>query len=241
MAGLALISTACKGLSIGSAVGVIGVVMALKLLIGSFEDISELDTAKMKESVDTFVTVFGMFALLMASSHLAGKNALKGGGAILMMSAALLVIIQAFKMMSKIDPLDMDRSLEAVTKLLIVFAAIVTLSNFAGQNAAKAGVMLLTMSGAILILTGVIALLSMIEPDGLERGLAAVIALEVVFAAIIALTRFMKSTKGSNKALITLTVTVTLLAAAIAALSMLDPSRLATASLRSRQHSYSSL
>lgn len=230
MAGLALISTACKGLSIGSAVGVIGVVMALKLLIGSFEDISELDTAKMKESVDTFVTVFGMFALLMASSHLAGKNALKGGGAILMMSAALLVIIQAFKMMSKIDPLDMDRSLEAVTKLLIVFAAIVTLSNFAGQNAAKAGVMLLTMSGAILILTGVIALLSMIEPDGLERGLAAVIALEVVFAAIVALTRFMKSTKGSNKALITLTVTVTLLAAAIAALSMLDPSRLATAS-----------
>lgn len=229
MGGLALISTACKSLSFGSAVGVVGVVLALKLLIGSFEDISELDAGKMQENIEAFVAIFGMFALLMASSHLAGKNATKAGTAILLMSASLIIIIQAFKMMANIDPLDLDRASEAVTKMLVVFAAIVALSNFAGKNAAKAGVMLLAMSGAILILTGVIALMSLLDPDGLARGLAAVIALEAVFGAIIALTRLMKSTKGSNKALITMTVTVTLLAAAIAALSFLDPNGVATA------------
>lgn len=74
----------------------------------------------------------------------------------------------------------------------LMFAALIAVSNFAGENAAKAGAMLLMMSGALVVLTGVLFVLSKIEPDGLGRALAAVALLELLFTGLIAVTKYAK-------------------------------------------------
>ena len=45
----------------GSAVGILAMVVALKLFVGVFDDIINLDAAKIKNSIDTLITIFGAF------------------------------------------------------------------------------------------------------------------------------------------------------------------------------------
>ena len=58
---------------------------------------------KIKNSMDTLITIFGAFAALMISSKFAGANAAKGGIGILAISAALLLLTGTIKILAKID------------------------------------------------------------------------------------------------------------------------------------------
>ena len=225
--GLILMSKAASGLSAGSAIGIIAISLALKMLIGSFESIASLDTNQVYNNIDAFIAIFGMFAVLMVSSHLAGANATKAGLGILAMSAALLLIVPALKGIASIDPVELELASETIYKMLLVFGAVTALSKFSGENATKAGAMALMMSGAILILSGAMVVLAQLDPAGLDQALDAIVTLELVFGALIALT---KLADGAKAPLITLTVVVGLLATAVGVLSLIEPERLATAS-----------
>ena len=226
MAGLAVVSLACKGLSFGSAASVLAIVAALKILIGTIDDIANIDTNNIKNNLGSFIAIFGMFSVLMAASHLAGANAAKAGVAILAMSASLLIIIGVIKLISGMDSSGLSKGLTAVSLLMTVFAAVIAASNFAGEHAAQAGVMLLLMSVSIGILAGVMVLLSHLEPEGMYRAIAAITALELVFGAIIAVTALAKDCKST---ITMIAVTIGVLAVALGGLSMINPENLAAA------------
>lgn len=209
-----------------SAATILATVISLKILIGAFEDIANLDTEGMRTNIEAFISIFAAFAVLMASSRLAGKNAAKAGVGILAMSAALILVVQSFKMIADIDPSELDRASETVSKLLLVFGAVVALSKFAGANAAKAGVMLLAMSASLLIVTAVIAVLTHLDPEGMDNAVKAIAKLELVFGMLIAVSKL----AGANVSTITmLSVSVGVLAAAIGILSLVDPGNLTNA------------
>lgn len=224
--GIALLATACRSIRAGSAVSILALAVSMKVMVGCFQDIAKLDPHAAQKSLGTFVTIFGMFAALIAASHLAGEHAAKAGASVMMMSAALILIVSAIKMMAELDQGDLDRGTAVIAKLLLVFAAVTMASNFAGKYAAKAGAMLLMMSGAILILSGIMVVLSHMDPSGLDRALAAVTQLLVVFGALVGVTAFAKDASQIKATLITLTVAVATLTAAVAGLSLLDPERL---------------
>ena len=227
---LGLLMAAASKLKVGgfSALTILGAVVGLKLLVGSLEDITKLDASAITSNLGAFVTIFGTFATLMAASRLAGANAAKAGVGILAMSAALILIVQAIKMLADVDTGDISNAQRAVTQILVVFGLIVALSNFAGQHAIKAGVMLAIMSMAMMALVGVMALMTQLDPAGLDRALEAVIKLELVFGALIAVSKLASS---AEKTMISLTVAVGILAAALAGLSFIDPSRLQNATI----------
>ncbi len=227
VAGLTAVARACGNLRMGSAAGILAISVSLGILVGVFRKVAAMDMSKVQGSLGAFVTIIGTFAGIMAASHLAGANAAKAGVGILAMSAALLLIVPAIKGLAKISPLDMERASDAISKLLLVFAAVTAASYFAGANAAKAGAMLLMMSGALVILSGVMVLLSHLEPDGLDQALTAIIKLEAVFGALIVATHWAGDVKGT---LTLLAVSVGLLAAAIGALSLIDQGNLRSAS-----------
>jgi tape measure domain-containing protein len=224
--GLAVVSRACKGVKAGAALTVVAIAISLKMLVGVFEDIGKLDLTKMKENMGAFIAIFGTFGILMVLSKFAGANAAKAGIGILAMSAALLLIVQAFKMINGLSDDEINRSMGVITSILIVFGAIVALSKFAGEHAIKAGVMLLLMSVAIVILAGVIVALSHVKPEGLNRALGAVLMLGVMFGALIAVTNIAKNVKGT---LVLLAITIGILAIALGTLSMIEPDKLAGA------------
>lgn len=223
---LALVAAACKNVKFGAAATILAIVVSLKILVGCFKEIAKIDIGKAKSRMGTFAAIFGMFGALMVASKFSGENASKAGSAIMKMSASLLLITAAFKMMAGIDPLDLDRATETVTKLLLVFSAVTAVSHFAGKNASKAGSMLLLMSGAILILSTTMVVLAHLDPSGLGRALGAITTLLLVFSAMVGITYFAKDSSKIQGTLIALAVAVSAMVAAVAALSMLDPERL---------------
>lgn len=233
VAALALVSAACRNVNLGAAVTLVAIVVSLKLLAGCLDDLALVDMAKARSNMSAFIAVFGMFAVLMAASKFAGEHASKAGSAIFKMSAGLLLIAAAIKMLDGIDPLTLERTADVIAKLMLVFGAVTALSHFAGKNAAKAGTMLLAMSGALLILSTAMVVLANLDASGLQQALEAVVALELVFGALIGITYFAKYAKDVTKTLTVLTVALAAMVAAVAGLSMMNPEQLqnATAAL----------
>lgn len=226
MGGLVILSVACKSIKMSSAVGILAMVVALKLFISVFNDIAKLDVAKIKNSMDSLVIIFASFAGLMVASKFAGANAAKAGVGILAMSAALLLIAGTIKILATVDNGDLKKATDTIGKVMLIFAAVVVASNFAGTNAVKAGAMLALMSGALLILSGAILILSHIKPDGLDQALKAIVTLEVMFAGLIAVSYLAKDCKST---LVIISTTIGLLAVALGTLSMINSENLKAA------------
>ena len=223
IASLGLIAKACGSISLGSAVGIIAIAIGLKLLVGVIEDIGNIDAGKLTGNIEALVAVFASFAVLMVASRFAGANALKAGVGIVAISAAMLLIVKAMGEMGKLDGATVSKATDAISQLLIVFGAIVGLSYFAGQNAVKAGVMLLLISGAMIILAGVIHLIKGIPAVDLAKAVGAIAALEILFGGLIFVSKYGEISKGTTALLIELTVIIGLMALIIVGLSKLDP------------------
>ena len=202
--------------------------IALIVMVGVIKLAAGLDGDEILKGIAVIGLVELLFAGIIYVSKFAGANASKAGTMMLLMSGALLIMVQVIKQVGELDDATIERGIKVIAKIEILFAAIIAVSKFAGENAVKAGTMLLLMSGAMIILTGVLFVLSKIDPDGLKRALGAVTVLGLIFMGLIAITKLMPTGKdvALTGPLIALTVAVTLMAAAIVALSLLDPSDL---------------
>ena len=228
VAGLALIAVVSSKISLGSTVGIIAIAIGLKVLIGAMEDISNLNAEKMKNNIGSFITIFGALAVLIVASKFAGKYAASAGIAILAISAALILIVGAIRILGTMDQSIANKATTSIAKILLVFVAFTALSNFAGKNAIAAGIGILAMSAAILILIGAIYLLKDIDPSGLDRAIDAIGKISLMFALLIASTSLAQNCVGT---LVVLTVAVAVLSAAIVGLSFIDPSGLKNATM----------
>lgn len=217
--GLVVVSAACSSITIGAGAGILALVIALKVLINVLNSFGNLDVAKMRANMDVFSAIFSKFIWLMAASSLAGKNATRGGLGILAMSAALVLIMISFKMIAGMDIGTLHRVTAVITQLLTVFGRLMVLSIFAGPNAAKAGVMLLAVSGALILLAGAMVILGHLKPEGIKQALGIIAVLELLFMGLIAVTSLAKDCKGT---LIVVAVTIGILVTALGALSMIE-------------------
>lgn len=219
VAGLALIAVVSSKISLGSTVGIIAIAIGLKVLIGAMEDISNLNAEKMKNNIGSFITIFGALAVLIVASKFAGKYAASAGIAILAISAALILIAGAIRILGTMGKSIMKKATTSIAEILMVFAAITALSKFAGKNAITAGIGILAMSAAILILTGAIYLLKDIDPSGLKNATIAISTIIGMFTLLVASTKFMTS---SVKPLVAMVGALVILTGAIYILSNLD-------------------
>lgn len=201
---------------------------ALVIMVGVIKLAGKLEADKIVKGTIVVGVLGVLFKAIVKVSQYAGEHGAKAGSMILKISIALMAMVGVIKLISYISDDEISRGMSVIIKMELMFAALIAVSNFAGENAAKAGAMLLMMSGALVVLTGVLFVLSKIEPDGLGRALAAVSVLELLFAGLIAVTKYAKDCKNN---LVVMTVAIGLLAGAIVALSFIKPERLAAASL----------
>lgn len=228
---LGALALACSFVKFGTGLGILGLVVGLKMFIGIFDDIADLDLDKVTANIDKFKMVFGMLSVLMLSMALAGKNAGQAGVGILAMSAGILLLTKAINDIAGISSSDIEKGTTAISKLLLMFGVITVLSKFAGSNAAKAGRAMVTASVGILVLVGAIYLLSGIDADAVKRGTIAVSVLLGMFALLTATTKNIP--KNGIGAVVSMTISIVALVASVALLSALDEGALkrATASL----------
>lgn len=214
-------------ISIG-AVSVLVSIAALKLFADSLEKIADIDTVTISASLKSFIVIFGLFAVMMTASSKAGKYAAKGGVAIVAMSGAIAILAVAMKGLASIGTHDLNRTAAVISGLLVVFAGVVALSKFAGANAAKAGGMLMQMSVALAVLSGVMAVLSFVDPDRLTRVAVIVGSLVALFGGVVAAT---KLAQDSTASIAIIAGSITLLAGAMIAMTFLDPDKLKNAAV----------
>lgn len=201
---------------------------ALIIMVGVIKLAGKLEADEIIKGTIVVGVLGVLFKAIVKVSQYAGEHGAKAGSMILKISIALMAMVGVIKLISYISDDEISRGMSVIIKMELMFAALIAVSNFAGENAAKAGAMLLMMSGALVVLTGVLFVLSKIEPDGLGRALAAVSVLELLFAGLIAVTKYAKDCKNN---LVVMTVAIGLLAGAIVALSFIKPERLVAASL----------
>lgn len=204
--GLSILCASCRKMKLGEAAAIVAIVASIGMLVNTLKVISKFDVRELSTSLLKIAAVVGVFIVLMKATKNAGEYAKQGGAAVLLMSAAMIVMAQAFKVISKIDSTTVARSLVTISSMMLVFGGIVALSKFAGENAAKAGVMLLLMSGAIAILSGVLFGLSLIakeNPDGLNQAFWTIMGLEAMFVALVGVSKLATECKGTIIALVT--------------------------------------
>ena len=204
--------------------------IAMLIMVGVVALAGNMDQSVVEKGIDVIKKIGILFAAIVAVSIFAGTNASAAGSMLFKMALAILTMTAAIKLIALMDGSEIARGMVVIAAVEILFGALIAVSKFAGANASAAGSMLFKMSIALLVLSGVIFILSLIKPDGLARAVAAIAVLEACFAGIIAATRIAKAGKDMQKTLIMMAVIIALLVGAVVGLSFIKPENLLSAS-----------
>lgn len=174
-----------------------------------------------------FVGAFLAFVLILRLiSMIPGKEISNLGNTLLGISAAMLIMVGVAKLIANMEWADMGKAAVGIFGLTVIIALLVGVVDSMGGDAPKIAGTLLAMSVAMGVLAGICILMGMLNVEHLAKGLTAVTVLGLVMAAMIAAARGVQKCTGE---LVVMVVAIGLMAAAVAALSMIDPEPLATA------------
>lgn len=189
VAGTIGLLTKVAGGSLGAAASIVAVALSLKLVIGVLNDISAMTHEDLAKGLGVMVPIMTMFAVIMAQAKWCGSSAGEGGKALLLMSAALWIVVEVIKNISDIDTADLYKGVMVTGVMMVFMAAFTRVLSMAGGNSVKAGVGLLAMSGAIVILAGAMLIFSKMDEKELQSGVRCIAALEVMFGILMAVSK----------------------------------------------------
>lgn len=208
---------------------ILGVATAMALMVGVIKLVSGLEPAEITKGIICMTLFGGIITGLMAATKLIGKNVGKIGSSILAISSAMMLMALTIKIVANMEPSAIAKGVVCITLFGGIVTGLIAATNLAGGGNLK-GVAstLLAMLLAIGVLAGVAIVLSLIDLGGLAKGITAVGMLSAIMALMVHATKGAENCKGS---IIAMTVAIGLMAAAVAALSFIDPANLAAATL----------
>lgn len=200
--------------------------IAMALLVGIVKLISGLSEEEIVRGGMALLAFTSIIAVLATITKLGGKEMPKLSGVLIAMSTSMLLMAAVVKIMAGMSVEDIVKGMTVVTAFTGIIALLVSIVKLAGKDTPKIALTLLAMSTSIAILAGVAIMLSLIDIGGLAKGVVAIGFLSAFMAGMVFVTKYAQDVKGT---LVVLTVTIGVLAAAIAALSFIDPAKLAGA------------
>lgn len=201
---------------------------SLYLIVMAMKKIAKMNPDEIRKGLGGVTAIMVVLAGVMLSTRLAGQNAQVAGTGILAISASLILIAQAIKMIAKMDNSDIAKGIITLGLVTVLYGVLMGISKLpGGGNSDKLGVMMLGMSASILILAGAMKLLATIDDGEMKKALGAVAALAAV---VTLMSRFAGGmTKINAKPLTSLAIAIGVLAGSVALLSMIDGTKLAGA------------
>ena len=148
---------------------------------------------------------------------------LKMAGVIASMALALTMIVGVCKLVSMLSAGELIKGSVAVVAFGALLVALVNAVKATGPEATKIGGTLLAMTAAIGILAGICVLMSLMDVKSLAKGLTVVGLLSGMMTAMVWATR---GASDCKKNLIVMTAAIAVMATSVAALSLLDSSKL---------------
>lgn len=171
-----------------------------------------------------FVYIIGLLSMIVDRY---GKGDIaKLSSTLIGISASMLILVGVVKLMASMNVADIAKGMASILAFTGIVALLVQIVKTAGSSSTKIAATLLAMSVSIGIIAGIAVVLSLIDVKGLAKGITAVAALSAIMAGLVYVTKYAGACKGE---LLTITIAVGVMAAAIAALSFIDPASLAGA------------
>lgn len=218
-----------------SGAGVLAMGASILLMVNAIKMITKIDTADLAKGLIVTAllatVVNGMAKSLSRKRNSSGDTAKVGVG-VLAMSGAFVLMAEVVKILGQMDASVLAKGLAVSLGIGAIFTALIAVTKLAGDNAAKAGVSMLAMSGAIIVLSGAIFMLGNMDGEVLSKGLTAITVIGTIFAGLIAVT---KLAGNAAKTIAVIAGSVAALSVVVGLMSMIDPNRLfnATAAISS--------
>lgn len=181
------------------------------------------------------IAVAAFIGIMLGAMRLSkpmSKDAIGFGKMMAGLSAGLLMMALSVKILGGMDTATLVKGGLVVLGFVGIVALLMDATKLMGKysfNAGKMGTMLLGFAGAVLLITASIAALSMIDGPDLVKAMATVTGIGIIFAGLLAVTKFAKSIKTGT--IIGLSIAIGVMAASIAALSFVDPEKLKNATM----------
>jgi len=184
---------------------IIGLSLALLAMTIALKKLSGIDTYSLLNAINGLVTVIVAMTVLLGAIggltkllNITGDQLVSVTKSLKKISVSLLLMLLVIKLASKITKDEVNKAIGSLSLAGGIFAAFIALSRFAGKNADKAAWLILSLTGSMMLLLGVIKIASMMKPRDVVKG-------ELVVASVVGMMGILmafssKSGKNANKA-----------------------------------------
>ena len=195
---------------------------AVILLTYAVRVLSGFSKADIVKATGYITSVFMIFAALLAVSKIGGEGTVgKIGGAFVGMGVAIIAMSAAIGILTKIKDSDVKKGLTTVAKISLIFLAAMALSKLVGPNAWQSAAVFTGLSISMIAMTGAIAILKNLRPEGMTQALATIAIIGAIFAGMLAVADTNEST---YKAITSITISLGAISAIVWALGKFSTS-----------------
>lgn len=194
--------------------GILAISASFLLIATAIKQIARMDNGDIAKGIITLGLVTVLYTALMGISKLpGGGNSDKLGKGILAMSAGVLILAGAMKLIAGIDDGDIVKAVGAIAALAII-ATLMT--KFSGEMKTINAKPLMSMAVVIGVLAGSVALLSMIDTEKMIWATRAISSLMAMFAIVESQS---KNIIGARKSLLVMVGVVSVMAVVLGVLA----------------------
>ena len=204
--------------------GMISMAGSIYVLVKVMNEITKIDVRSLKANAEVIGYIVGLMISMALDARLAGPNAAKAGTGILLMSASVVVITEALKMISKLDAGSIENGLEVIVTTFGMFAIIIGTSKLAGDKISKVGTMALKMSTAIAIISASVIALSSVDQNDIRKAEGVITHIGILMATMVGVSKL-----GGNKnslQILALAAAISALGGIVIALSLINRDKL---------------
>lgn len=200
--------------------------IALLLMVGVIKLISGMDGRDIFKGI----IVIQFFVILMdglaIANRMAGKNA-NLGSVMIKVAIAMTLMLGVVKIIAKMDEADILKGLIVMQAFVLLIAQMSAINRLAGPTS-KVGGTLIAISASMLILTGVLGILSRMEPSAIAKGLIAIEGFVLIIAQLVLVTK-MAGNAGPKIAatILSMSIAIAIIAGISVLLSMVSVEGLA--------------
>lgn len=203
----------------GAALTILAIAVAFNLIVYAIKNLSKLKDEAINKGVKLMVGFGLVVAGLIYVTKFAGENAKTIMMTLLSFAAAMVILVSLIAFIGNMDNSKLAKGTAVVLGLGIMVAILLNVS----KHASKIGIaQLMSIVGAIAILSVVVYLLGQLNPGRVATGTLAIVALGVTVALL------MKFSKSASKieiaSLFAMVAAIAVLSAAVYLLGQLNPS-----------------
>lgn len=194
--------------------GILAISASFLLIATAIKQIARMDNGDIAKGIITLGLVTVLYTALMGISKLpGGGNSDKLGKGILAMSAGVLILAGAMKLIAGIDDGDIVKAVGAIAALAIITTL---MTKFSGEMKTINAKPLMSMAVVIGVLAGSVALLSMIDTGKLIWATSAISLLMAMFTLVESQS---KNIIGARKSLLVMVGVVSVMAVVLGVLA----------------------